>query len=521
VRVVITSGHPHSGYGLVHQVLAKGGIQAAAASILDGLTPEAVTEGFLRESNSNGNIYRTFGTGAPVKVWHKQATDLILRNANQENWGWAGASAVWALDFWRQIDEQIRFVLVYTSPATTIANGLLKGDITVDSVSAAVQSWIRCNVEFLRFSIQHPELCLLVNSAASLRNPEVLVSKLNDSFSLNLSEPTLDSLSVAALPSAYPMFLMDGLLEDFHEARALYDDLESAAHLADGNIKVRPVAVWDAWNDHLESRSEIERLHTDLKQLSERCQRAEDTAQVAERASDEARTQAGESRGRLADSQQAMANLHEQQSLLELRNTELTKENEILFMQLRQLQDTLDETVSAHRESERLRLEIASRPVVTPLAAPRARSHLAELMLDMRQEIDGKNWYWAEHDGRWAGPGTHATIRLPAMGPGRYEVNLEVVDAMNPEILAGMQVMLCGIPLSFKREGKSYPAMLKGIVVIDDTDGGKDWDINFEFPNLCSPAQQGSSDSRQLAIRLRSLRLRAIPLHDITLVATN
>ena len=96
------------------------------------------------------------------------------------------------------------------------------------------------------------------------------------------------------------------------------------------------------------------------------------------------------------------------------------------------------------------------------------------------------------------------------MGPGRYEVNLDVVDAMDPEILADMQVTLCGVPLTLEREGKSYPAILKGIAVVDDNGTGRDWDFDFRFPNLASPAEHGSSDNRQLAIRLRSLRLRAL-----------
>jgi hypothetical protein len=510
VQVVITSGHSHSGYQLVHQALAMGGIQSALPQ-REGLTPEALSEGILRAFHTNKNVSRPLGHTDPGRVWQDQAAGLFRGNLNQENWGWADPSATWLLDFWLRFDEQTRFVLVYSSPAFTVANMLLQAATTVDSLSVAVQSWIRWNAELLRFSARHPERCLLVNTVAALGHPKALISSTNNSFNLHLAEPTGDGLTVTGNLSAFPAYLMYGLLEDFQEALALYDDLESAAHLPDGNVKVRSVAVRHAWEDHLASLSEFEQLHADLKQLSERCQRADYEIQCAESVHEKARMQAEELRGLLAGSQRDTAETYEQASQLELRNAELTKENELLFMQLRQLQDALEETASAHRELERQRLELASKPiVVTPLTVPRAKSHLAEVALDMRQEIDGKNWYWAEHDGRWAGPGTHGTVRLPAMGPGRYEINLEVVDAMDPEILAGMQVMLCGIPLALVREGKSYPAMLKGVVLIDDVGVAQDWDLSFQFPSLSSPAQHGSSDSRQLAIRLRSLRLRAL-----------
>jgi hypothetical protein len=172
-----------------------------------------------------------------------------------------------------------------------------------------------------------------------------------------------------------------------------------------------------------------------------------------------------------------------------------------------QLQEALEGAASAGRESERQCRELAAK--VTTAAIPKGSTvQLAEVTLDMRREIDGKNWYWAEHDGRWAGPGTHGTLRLPPMGPGRYEVNLEVVDAMDPEILAAMQVTLCGVPLSLVRDGKSYPANLKGVVGVENIAADRDWDMSFRFPSLASPAERGSTDRRQLAIRLRSVRLR-------------
>jgi len=107
------------------------------------------------------------------------------------------------------------------------------------------------------------------------------------------------------------------------------------------------------------------------------------------------------------------------------------------------------------------------------------------------------------------------------MGPGRYELSLDIVDAIEPGILAGMQVTLCGIALVLVREGKSFPASLKrgsfpvslkGVAMIEDAGTRGYWDISFRFPSVSSPARRGSSDTRHLAIRLRSLRLRALQI---------
>jgi hypothetical protein len=520
VQVVITSGHPYSGYQLVHAVLETGGIQAAHQSRREGLTSLALTEGILRAHNTDQHLIETLGQMSPGKVWQDLAVDLFLGNLSQENWGWADSSTTWLLDFWLRFDPQTRFVLVYSSPAFAVANMMLQAQTTVDSISLAVQSWTRWNAELLHFSARHPERCLLVNAVAVLRCPKAVVDRVHKSFDLHLAEPSGASLSVG-VPSALASFLTDHLLEDFHEALALYDELESAAHLGDGNASDRSMAVRHAWEEHLASVLNLQQVHGEMGQLMERFYRAENDFQSAEKDREDSEKQLKTLQDRIEESQQLTANTDEQRSQLLLRNTELMEENQLLFLQIKQLQAALEQTSSAHLESERQRLELASRstPVIGHAVSMRAKGYLAEVAVDLRQEIDGKNWYWAEHDGRWAGPGTHGTLRLPAMGPGRYEVNLDVVDAMDPEILADMQVTLCGIPLMLEREGKSYPAILKGVVVVDDVGVEGDWDLDFQFPSLASPAQRGSTDNRQLAIRLRSLRLRA--LHGERLNPTN
>lgn len=473
VQVIITTGHPRSGYRPVHKVLEMGGVQSAHMSHREGLTPEAISDRILRAHDSGENGPSVLAPTPFDKVWQELADDLFVNNLSHASWGWADASATWLLDFWAGFDPQIHFVLVYSSPVATLADLMLEADTTVDLLPIAIQSWIRWNSELLRFSARHPKRCLLVNSAAATRCPKSLVDSANDLFDMRLNGPSYDEIIKAGGPSALASFLAEGLLEAFDEALVLYDELESAAHLYDGHTNVQSVAVRRATDEYLVSLSNLEQL-----------------------------------RGRLKELQQSSVQIEDQKAQLQLRNTALLEEDELLFLQLRQLQDALEHTESAYRESEKQRVELASRPI-TP-APICAQSNLTEVALDMRREIDGDNWYWAEHDGRWAGPGTCGTLRLPNMGRGRYELRLDIVDAIEPEILAGMQVMLCGIPLKLVREGKSFPASLKGMVTIEDAGTNGYWDIGFRFPSVSSPAQRGSSDIRQLAIRLRSLRLRAL-----------
>jgi hypothetical protein len=138
-------------------------------------------------------------------------------------------------------------------------------------------------------------------------------------------------------------------------------------------------------------------------------------------------------------------------------------------------------------------------------------------MVDMRREMDGKNWYAAESDGRWAGPETISTIRLPAMGHGKYKLEIEVVDAMDPAILHGMEVSLCGERVTLSKAGRSYPTIISGDAVRHSAPGAKTWEVQFRFSGLVSPAEHGSDDKRLLAVRIRSIRLRLLDENSETL----
>lgn len=506
VQVVITAGHPQSAYHLVHRVLESAGIQAAQRSRREGLTPEALEERILGAHGVNLQVPAKLGQLSPGNLWRDLAVDLFLGNLGTGNWGWADARAIWLLDFWLRFDEQTRFVLVYCSPTLAIANMVTHGGAEMEPLASAMNSWMRWNSELLRFSSRHPSRCLLVNSAAAMRYPSALVASANELLRIHLAEPPPADGDVGS--SALVSLLTNGLVDEFSEAFALYDELESAAHLQDGQVSVTPSLMQPAWEEYLGTVSRVEKLRIDLVEERARHHRVELALQEAATARVVSAKELDEVRASLESTYQAMTFSDEREDQLTTRNSSLIKENELLFLQLKQLQEALEQTTSANADSQRHCLELAAQAAAVDAA--RAKGQLGEVALDMRREIDGTNWYWAEHDGRWAGPGKYGTLRLPAMGPGRYELNLEVVGAMDPEIVAGMQVTLCGVPLALTREGRKYPAVLKGVVTLEQDTAPGDWSVGFEFPKLLSPAQRGSTDRRELAIRLRTVRLRAV-----------
>ena len=81
---------------------------------------------------------------------------------------------------------------------------------------------------------------------------------------------------------------------------------------------------------------------------------------------------------------------------------------------------------------------------------------------------------------------------------------------MEPEILYGMEVSLNGTPLEISKDWDCYPALVRASFVTQEIAESPVWEFQFKFPRLVSPAQHGSEDRRNLAIRLRSITVRSI-----------
>ena len=194
-------------------------------------------------------------------------------------------------------------------------------------------------------------------------------------------------------------------------------------------------------------------------------------------------------------------------SQLREENQGLTQENELLLMQLHQMQDELVHLTAENQQLiDRLAqsVETAAAPAYLPVY------QLSEIVVDMTGAIDGDNWYYAERDGRWAGPHDTSTIRVPALKDGTYDLCLDVVDAKSPAILAGMTVTLNDMPLDLRHEGEGVVALVHSKFSTARLQGVPVWEFAFKFPRLISPAEHGSDDLRILAVRLRSLKLTRV-----------
>ena len=310
MKIILTCGHPYSGHQAVAELLQYCGVANALPSRNNQYSPTSLQSKIFEvyEWNVEDSTYPLPELG---KVWQELGSDLFMGNLSQLLWGWSDHQTVWLLDFWKDFDPQIRFVLVYSAPEFVICNMLqqqVDAPADMDSILAA---WNRYNTELLRFYNRNRDRCLLINAQTALQHPSVLLEKMADAFALKLQLPAEEARQNTSRVAAG---LACSLISDTSptDQNALYQELESTADIISSGVRPSTQEKLHAW-------SEYNRLIRELN----------NNASLTEQQQRELETLKAELE------QQTHNNLNKQQ--------ELEQENELLLLQLHQVQEELEQ----------------------------------------------------------------------------------------------------------------------------------------------------------------------------------
>ena len=184
---------------------------------------------------------------------------------------------------------------------------------------------------------------------------------------------------------------------------------------------------------------------------------------------------------------------------------ELRRENELHLLHLQQVQEELEHLYIQNQELIKRGGELQALSYARQFWQENQPN---EVIVDLRREINGSNWYEAEEDGRWVGPGKISRLQIPALMPGRYALALHVVDAMTSAVLEGTRLSLNGTPIDLHiPPGEGFPTVVSGEFSAGAADADESWQFEFRFNELMSPSERGESDHRTLAIRVKALEL--------------
>ena len=577
MKVVLTIGHQFSGFKLVHQALLDVGLKSAKLFRDEEFSSEDLQNKIVKANQEYLGIYEQLN---PSKLWQGLSSDLFVANLEQDIWGWADFNTIYLLNYWRDFDPRTRFILVYASPVFSLSRLLKTEDNAVELISRFCEDWFNVNEALLNFYNRNQDRCILVNVEAltvsiadakllniaqsrldvslngSIQLYDVENDNLLDIFSTQLSQeyPHLDALyqeleAVAEIFLGTPRIvdksltaacthykkIKDELLDQsnkiqelvLEQERLLADQAQEVTNLQTQNQRV----TVEAADKIKEKDAEIEVLLLQLHQVQEELETVffkseeekKDKIQLTSKII-KLEVKLTEASNKLVQHKKDKVELTNQcvkldSELLEFKNkflnekvdlnlndklTGLEKENDLLQLQLHQVQEELEHYYVQYQKT------IEVKPL-TEL--------LEYFAVDFRQQVDGSNWWHAEHDGRWAGPSLESNIRLPALKTGLYQLNIEIVDLITPDILKKTQFFLDNKQLNLVNQNwfkqlvglkRRYPIILT--TKIELTDLIDMFELKFKFPKVITPVSKGkgSEDSRYLAIRVRTVELKLV-----------
>ena len=249
INKLMVVGHPLSGYASVEGVLHGSGLQAAAASKSQGLSPTQVSDMLLRayrvQPLNELQALDNFKPIAPSPVWQTLALDLLLGNLEQELWGWADPQAIYLLDYWKNLDHQLAFVLVYDSPQASLASLFenMEVDCNERVVKAASDNWLAYNEALLNFYLGNTERCLLVHGQQVRAKTADCLRQVQHQMGVVLHMPFTNGLAGEVKQTgwnALQVELCARVISANLKVGQIYTDLQSVASLPMGSAMDKP-----------------------------------------------------------------------------------------------------------------------------------------------------------------------------------------------------------------------------------------------------------------------------------------
>ena len=282
INKLMVVGHPLSGYASVEQVLHGCGLQAAAASKTQGLSPTQVSYMLLQAYRVTPleatQALEALSPINPSPVWQTLALDLLVGNLEQELWGWADPQAIYLLDYWKNLDHQLAFVLVYDSPQASMA-GLFENpevDCTEAVVQAASANWLAYNEALLNFYLGNTERCLLVHGQQVRAQTGDYLRQVQHQMGVELQMPWggMGGEVKHTAWNALQTELCSRVLSANPKMAQMYADLQSVASMPQGHVKNQPsfdtdMAVLSKFVALHRSNLKIQRYVEELKAAKE------------------------------------------------------------------------------------------------------------------------------------------------------------------------------------------------------------------------------------------------------------
>lgn len=189
MSIIIQAGHSLSKSNELMEKMYNRGLNKPQHSYTHKLNHTEVVDAihkiFNRENVSLGKS----------KLADNIMVDFLLANLDFEDWGWEAQNNLTALEYWQQLEPDVRFLMVFDHPKHMF-KGIDTTNITIEKIDEVVQDWIDYHKSMLDIFNKHPGESILLEGDCAISNLDNLneqISHITHTLSLTNNSPIAES----------------------------------------------------------------------------------------------------------------------------------------------------------------------------------------------------------------------------------------------------------------------------------------------------------------------------------------
>lgn len=226
MSIIVQAGHHSSNSSKLMHMLYERGLNKPNDSYTHKLNYHQVT------NTMDKILSRSINSIANSKLADNIMVDFLLANLDVENWGWESEKNLSTLEYWQQLEPDVRFILVFDHPKK-IFNKLQADQITVTVIEDTINEWIIYHQEMLNIIKLYDDKSILVEGDCAVQNIVNLnkqvsnlarTLKLKSSWQIN-TKSTPNSKTVPVEGDVVTELVSKEILYKYPEAIRIFNEL--------------------------------------------------------------------------------------------------------------------------------------------------------------------------------------------------------------------------------------------------------------------------------------------------------
>ena len=233
MSIIVQVGHKSSKSKQLMEKLYERGLSRPADSYNHKMTPEQVSENLYKV------LVREGMSSANEKMADNVMIDFLLANLDSENWGWESDKNLASLEYWGQIEPDVRFILVFDHPKRLFDN-IETEKLTTESINKIVDEWVAYHQGVLEILEADNSRSILVEGQSALQgipNVNTQLVRIGSNIKLKSGWQTVNiqpidlDIKKAQDSNFVSELIIDEILKNYPEAINIFNNLLSKADL--------------------------------------------------------------------------------------------------------------------------------------------------------------------------------------------------------------------------------------------------------------------------------------------------